>query len=94
MQVTRFNEFQAKENMESDLLALLESVVKLVNGSEGIISCQLLQHTETKGHFMVIEVWESVQAHQAAVKNIPPELLQKAMPLLAAPPKGAYWQEP
>ncbi len=41
---------------------------------------------------MIIEVWDSVEAHQASVKQIPPELLAATMQLLASVPKGGYYR--
>ena len=40
---------------------------------------------------MIIEQWESVEAHQASVKGIPPEALEKVRQLLALPPAGGYY---
>ncbi|MBK5276697.1 MAG: hypothetical protein JJE30_16835 [Desulfuromonadales bacterium] len=53
--------------------------------------CQVLQNQESLNEFVVIEVWDSVSAHQASVKNIPPEKIGIVMPLLAGPPSGSYY---
>jgi hypothetical protein len=41
---------------------------------------------------MMIEVWDSIEAHQASVKNIPPEKLGEIRPLLATSPSGSYFK--
>jgi hypothetical protein len=42
---------------------------------------------------MVIELWDSVEAHRASVKDIPPEQLEEVMRLLASPPQRRYFAE-
>lgn len=39
-----------------------------------------------------IEIWTSVEAHRAAVKNIPAENINEFMKLVAAPPSGGYYR--
>jgi hypothetical protein len=39
----------------------------------------------------VIEVWQSVEAHRHAAKDIPREAMGKAMSMLAGQPTGAYF---
>jgi hypothetical protein len=39
----------------------------------------------------MIEVWDSIEAHQASVKNIPAEAFQGVMKLLAGAPSGEYF---
>jgi hypothetical protein len=41
---------------------------------------------------MMIEVWDSIESHQASVKNIPPEKLGEIRPLLATSPSGSYFR--
>lgn len=91
MSVTRINEFHAREGQEEALRALIESFVPIITASEGCHRCDVLQQQDDPAHIIVIEVWGSPDAHQAATKNIPPDALQAAMALLAAPPQGAYF---
>lgn len=37
-------------------------------------------------------MWDSVDAHQAAVRSIPPEAFAETMQLLGAPPTGRYYR--
>jgi hypothetical protein len=41
----------------------------------------------------MVEVWESAEAHQASVKNIPPEKLSEIRPLLGSAPEGGYFSK-
>jgi len=91
MSITRINEFQAQEGKDEALRDLIESFVPLIESSDGCQSCQLLQSLEDPTRIVVIEVWDSTEAHQASIKNIPPGALQEAMKLLAGPPKGGYY---
>ncbi len=91
MSVTRINEFQAREGEGDALAVLIGSFVPTIESSEGCLSCQLLRSQADPARIVVIEAWESVEAHQASVRNIPPETMQEAMQLLAGPPKGEYF---
>ena len=92
MSITRINEFKAQEGQADALRDLLHSVLPMIEASDGCRSCQVLQGLDVPAQIVVIEVWDSAEAHQASVKNIPPGLLQEAMQLLAAPPKGGYYK--
>jgi len=51
----------------------------------------LLEAQEEPNQLVVVEVWESVEAHQAAVMLVPRDLLERAMGLFAKPARGAYY---
>lgn len=91
MSITRINEFQAQDGQGDALRDLIQSFVPMITASEGCQSCQLLQGRDDPTRIIVIEVWDSTEAHQASMKNIPPSALGQAMKLLAGPPKGAYF---
>jgi quinol monooxygenase YgiN len=90
--VTRINQFQAREGQAQALRAHFESIIALIRSSTGCESVQLLKGVEDPTHLAIIEVWESVEAHQAAARNIPPELFQETRALLAGPAKGEYYR--
>ena len=92
MSITRINEFHAQAGQGDALRDLIESFMPMIEASDGCLSCQLLQHLGDPTQIVVIEVWENTEAHQASMKNIPPDALQQAMTLLAGPPKGAYYR--
>ena len=91
MSTTRINTFHAKDGMANRLRELLISIIPIIEQSQGCASCQLLPGQDNANEFVVIEVWTSVTAHHASVKNIPPDKLGVAMPMLAGPPSGSYF---
>jgi quinol monooxygenase YgiN len=91
MAITRINEFKAPDDKASELGAFLGSVIALILGAPGCRSCQLLHHHEDATRYAIIEVWDSIEAHQAAASRIPPDLMQKARTLFAEPARGAYY---
>ena len=92
MSVTRINEFQAREGKGDTLRELIRSFVPFIETSPGCHSCQLLQNQDDSTRIVVIEVWDSVEAHQESAKNIPPGTLEEATLLLAGPPQGGYYR--
>jgi quinol monooxygenase YgiN len=91
MTVTRINEFQAPPDRARALRDFLQSVIALILGAPGCHSCELLRQHDDPTRFAIIEVWDSVDAHQASVSLIPPALLQQAQTLFAGPARGAYF---
>ncbi len=91
MSIMRINEFQAYEGQGDILLNHIRSFVPMIEASDGCISCQIIQSLDDPTHIVAIEVWDSIKAHQASVKNIPPEALEKAKQLLAGAPSGEYF---
>jgi quinol monooxygenase YgiN len=92
MAVTRINEFQAREGQGDALCDRLRSFVPLIEASAGCRSCQLLQGRDDPTRIVVIEVWDSAEAHQASLRGVPAEAIAETMQLLAGPPKGAYYR--
>jgi quinol monooxygenase YgiN len=93
MSVTRIGEFQAQEGKVERLRALLMAALPAIRSSKGCRSCRLLQSQGDDGRILVIEVWDSIDAHQASVKSIPPEMVEKTRSLLASAPKAGYYTE-
>ena len=92
MTVTQINEFHAQEGKGDDLADLIRSFVPTIEASDGCRSCQLLQRQGDPTRVVVITVWDTEDAHKASAKNVPPDALEKAMAMLAGPPKGAYYR--
>lgn len=91
MAVLRLGEMQTGADQVEEMRDFLRSIVPLITGSAGCLSCQLLHSQDDPTKFVIIEVWEDRAAHQASVRNIPPEKLAAIRPLLAAPPTGSYY---
>ena len=91
MILTRINEFQAAEDRAEDLFDLLKSLVPYITSSNGCLSCEVLRNKDHHDRFVVIERWESEDAHKKSLADFPKEKMQDAMTLLAAPPSGAFY---
>ena len=91
MSITRINEFQAKPGRSDSLRDFLSSIMPLIESLEGCQSCQLLQSLDDPCRILIIEVWESIEAHKTSVKDIPPSAFEKVMRILDRPPKGEYY---
>jgi quinol monooxygenase YgiN len=92
MAITRINEFQAEPDKVVALRDFLRSIIARIIDAPGCRSCELLVKRDDPGQLAIIEVWDSVEAHQASVSRIPPDLLKQAQALLAVPVQGAYYQ--
>ena len=91
MSVRRVGETQAKEGLTEALRDFLISIMPMIQSSEGCESVELYQSQDDPSKFIMIEVWDSVESHQASVRNIPPEKLGEIRPLLATSPSGSYF---
>jgi quinol monooxygenase YgiN len=90
MSIARIGETQAKPETIAFLREFLISIMPGIKSSPGCESVMLYQSQDDPTKFIMIEVWDSIESHQASVKNIPPEMLAQIRPLLAAPPSGRY----
>jgi heme oxygenase (mycobilin-producing) len=91
MSAARIGEFRASPGQNEALRDFLGSILPLILSSQGCLSCDLFQSKEDPAEFIIVEVWESIEAHQASVKNIPPEMMGEILPLLAGSPGGHYY---
>jgi quinol monooxygenase YgiN len=83
--------FNAKPESTVNLRDFLLSIVPIIKSSRGCASVTLYQSQADPTQFTMIEVWDSIESHQASVKNIPPEMLGEIRPLLASAPSGSYY---
>lgn len=91
MAVTRINHFEGKQGQGLALRRFLESVIDTIRDAQGCRSVQLLEAVDHLDRFAIVEVWDSVEAHQAAAKQITPEKMKEASLLLATPAAGTYF---
>ena len=92
MSITFIGYSQAKPETVDDLRQFLLTVVlPAVRTSEGNESCQMWQSQSDPTQFVVMEVWASVEAHRASIKNITQAEIDEYMKLVAAAPKGGYY---
>ena len=92
MSITRIGETQAKPETTESLRDFLLSIMPIIKSSEGCESVTLYQSHDDPTKFTMLEVWDSIESHQASVKNIPPEMLAQIRPLLASAPSGGYFE--
>ena len=91
MSVARIGETAAKPETTQALRDFLISIMPGIKSSQGCESVTLYQSQEDPTKFTMIEIWDSIESHQASVKNIPPEMLAEIRPLLASTPSGSYY---
>jgi len=92
MSISRIGEVQAKPELIEELREFLISIMLGIKSSAGCESVHLYQSADDPSRFLMVEVWDSVDSHQASVKNIPPEKLGEIRPLLATSPSGSYFR--
>jgi quinol monooxygenase YgiN len=92
MSTTRINEFRAVDGSTDALREQLIALVPLIESAAGCLSCQLLQSQKDKNHFILIEVWDDAESHQASLKGVRPEVFHEVRKLLAVPPTGEYYK--
>jgi len=91
MTIARIGETQAKPETTAALRDFLISIMPGIKSSPGCEAVTLYQSQDDPTKFTMIEIWESIESHQASVKNIPPEKLTEIRPLLASAPSGGYY---
>lgn len=91
MSITRINDFRAMPDAADSLRDFLTSIMPPIASSTGCQSCQLLQSKDELGHFLLVEVWDSIDAHQESLKNSPHGMFKKISHTLAEPPRGEYY---
>ena len=92
MSIYRIGETRASEGKTEELRDFLISIIPGIQSSGGCEAVHLYQNAEDPSKFLMIEVWDSVESHQASVKSIPPEKLGEIRPLLATSPSGSYFK--
>ena len=92
MSIYRVGEVHANEGMDEALRDFLISIMSGIEASEGCETVHLYQSHDDPSAFMMIEVWDNLEAHQASVKTIPAEKLGEIKPLLATSPRGRYFK--
>lgn len=91
MSISRIGEVRAKDELIEELRDFLMSIMPMIKSSEGCEAVQLYQSQDDPTKFIMIEIWDSLESHQASVKNIPSEKLGEIRPLLASSPSGSYY---
>jgi len=93
MSIARIGETQAKPESIGALRNFLTSIMPGIKASKGCESVTLYQSHDDPTRFTMIEVWDSIESHQAAVHDISPEDIAKIKLLLASVPSGEYFSQ-
>jgi quinol monooxygenase YgiN len=91
MSIARIGETQAKPESIDTLREFLLSIMPGIKATQGCESVTLYQSQEDLTKFTMIEIWDSVESHKAAVREISPEDLAKVRSMLASAPSGIYY---
>ncbi|KAF1048159.1 MAG: hypothetical protein GAK35_00383 [Herbaspirillum frisingense] len=91
MSITRINTFRAREHHAADLKHFLTGILPAIRASAGCQSCELLQDHADPSRIVIMEVWDSIEAHRESLRHVPPESIRQAKEFLAEPPSGAYY---
>lgn len=93
MAITRINHFSAADGKEDQLQTFLCSLVPYITSCNGNLMCEVLRQQDSDNKFVVIEKWQSVEAHQQSLSDFPSDEMEAAMALFGAPPSGAAYQK-
>lgn len=91
MTITRINEFEAVPSKGAELFAFLSELKAHIDSSPGCLSCEVLRKNDNDLILVVIEKWETKDAHRQSIESYPQEKMAEVMPLFALPPKGGYY---
>lgn len=91
MPVTRIVHYRARPGVEEALHnALLETIPAIAN-AEGCRKVRMLPSLDDGAEFVLVEEWESIEAHKEAASAFPDDLMAKVATLLVNPPRSSYY---
>ena len=76
----------------SQLTIALSDIAPKILNAHGCESCEILTSTEGQEKVVIIEQWTSIEAHQAAARQIDPQDFQKIIGFLKGKPTGRYYK--
>lgn len=92
MAITRLNHFHARAGEEDALFEALKAVVPLIRDLKGCTRCEIMRDTDKHAHIIILEGWQRIDDHKAALSAIPQETFEPVMALLDEPPYGNYFE--
>ena len=90
MSIHRINHFTAKKGAGEQLAKAFARVIPKIRAADGCISCSLFTSMEHPEKVIILEEWQSKDAHKQAASIIGTKDLAVIMPLLADKPGGEY----
>lgn len=92
MSITRINTFRALDEHVDDLKKFLLALLPVIRASAGCQSCQFLQDQTLPSRMIIIEVWDSMEAHHDSLQHVSRESIEQVKTMLASAPVGGYYQ--
>lgn len=92
MSITRINTFRALDDHVDELRKFLLALLPVIRASAGCQSCQFLQDQSVPSRMVIIEVWDSIEAHHESLQHVAKESIEQVKTMLAAAPVGGYYQ--
>jgi heme oxygenase (mycobilin-producing) len=92
MPIARHYVMQAEPGQEKTLEAILLTLAEMAGGMGGCLGVQILRDAGNAARFVLVEKWESVDAHTAAVAGFSREIGKALRATLAHPLEGAYFE--
>lgn len=92
MSITRINTFRALDEHVDALKKFLLALLPTIRASAGCQSCQLLQDQTVPSRMVIIEVWDSIEAHHDSLQHVAQASIDEVKTMLAAAPVGGYYQ--
>lgn len=90
--VLRMGEMRALLGKSDDLHAFIYRViVPSLQTAEGCQGVDVWKDASDPLRYLIVEYWDSVEAHRASVKEIDPEDIKVIMDLLDDSPRGNYY---
>jgi hypothetical protein len=94
MSVVRVGECRAKEGQAVSVAEFVQSVIVAgVKASPGCQDCYAWQSQDDPARFMIVELWESVEAHSNAVMQIDPADIARFREIVAEMTSSGYFDE-
>lgn len=92
MSITRINTFRALDDHVDELKSFLLALLPTIRASSGCQSCQLLQDQTIPSRMVIIEIWDSIEAHHDSLQHVSQASIDQVKTMLASPPVGGYYQ--
>jgi len=90
MTVGRIYRMIAKEEDADKLREGLSAVGPFITSQEGCLGVDVFNDQESPCCFLLIEKWESIEHHQAALAAMPDGIFDEVMSCLEEPPEASY----
>ena len=89
MSITRINTFRALDDHVDELKKFLLALLPTIRASVGCQSCQFLQDQTVPSRMVIIEIWDSIEAHHDSLQHVSQASIDEVRTMLAAPPAGS-----